>query len=132
MKLIHCNIKAYLLIAFLLFSITGKAQQAINVSHVSYTVSNMEEAVSFLQSNVNAKVNYKKDVSGIELQRLFGLRDDQLSLEMASLSIGSNELRLLAFSSELPARDIPHDKRLDEGFPLQGHRMLFSIHKADP
>ena len=90
------------------------SQKVTNVTHVAYTVSDTESAVSFLKKNVDAEVNYTKQITGIELQRLFGLRDHSLSLQVTSVAIGSNELRLLEFESDLPAREIPFDSKSND------------------
>ena len=91
------------------------SQQVTNVTHVSYTVSDTESAVAFLKKNVDAKVNYTKEISGKALQRMFGIREDHnLSLQLTSVSIGTNEVRLLEFDSDLPARKIPFDSKSND------------------
>ena len=106
--------KYNLIIGLLFFAATCKSQKVTNVTHVAYTVSDTESAVSFLKKNVDAEVNYTKQITGIELQRLFGLRDYSLSLQVTSVAIGSNELRLLEFESDLPAREIPFDSKSND------------------
>ena len=106
--------KYNLIIGLLFFAATCMSQKVTNVTHVAYTVSDTESAVSFLKKNVDAEVNYTKQITGIELQRLFGLRDHSLSLQVTSVAIGSNELRLLEFESDLPAREIPFDSKSND------------------
>ena len=90
------------------------SQKVINVTHVSYTVSDTETAVTFLKKNVDAEVMYSKEISGESLQRLFGLKDSQLSLKLTSVAIGTNELRLLEFDSDLQSRPIPFDSKSND------------------
>ena len=97
-----------------LISFSLLAQKVTNVSHVAYTVSDTDQAVAFLKKNVNAKVKSTKNIDGIELQRLFGLRDEGLRLKVTSLGIGSNELRLLEFDSKIAAKPIPQDSRSND------------------
>ena len=82
--------KLLTLIGCLLFSFSVYTQKVTEVKHVAYTVSDTEEAISFLQKNVNAKVNFTKQISGAELQRLFGILDSGLSLKVTSMHIGNN------------------------------------------
>ena len=82
-----------ILIECLLFTSLLLSQKVKDVTHVAYTVSDTEQAVDFLKQNVNATVNSTKHIEGIELQRLFGLRDEGLSLKVTSMQIGSDELR---------------------------------------
>ncbi len=106
--------KYKLILGLLFFAATCMSQKVTNVTHVAYTVSDTESAVTFLEKNVDAEVNYTKEISGIELQRLFGIRDQSLSLQLTSVAIGSNELRLLEFESELPSREIPFDSKSND------------------
>ena len=107
--------KYQLIIILLLFAAASMSQQVTNVTHVSYTVSDTESAVAFLKKNVDAEVSYTKKISGKALQRLFGIREDHdLSLQLTSVAIGSNEVRLLEFDSDLPAREIPFDSKSND------------------
>ncbi len=106
--------KCKLIIYLLLVTATGIAQKVTNVTHVSYTVSDTEKAVAFLKKNVDAKVNYTKEITGNSLQRLFGIKDQDLSLILTSVAVGSEELRLLEFDSDLPLRDIPFDSHSND------------------
>ena len=107
--------KYQLIIILLLFAAASMSQQVTNVTHVSYTVSDTESAVAFLKKNVDAEVKYTKEISGKALQRLFGIREDHdLSLQLTSVAIGSNEVRLLEFDSDLPARVIPFDSKSND------------------
>ena len=103
-----------ILIQCLLFTSLLLSQKVKDVTHVAYTVSDTEQAVDFLKQNVNATVNSTKHIEGIELQRLFGLRDEGLSLKVTSMQIGSDELRLLEFDSKLPAQPIPQDSKSND------------------
>ena len=103
-----------ILIECLLFTSLLLSQKVKDVTHVAYTVSDTEQAVDFLKQNVNATVNSTKHIEGIELQRLFGLRDEGLSLKVTSMQIGSDELRLLEFDSKLPAQPIPQDSKSND------------------
>ena len=103
-----------ILLGCLLFCFSAFSQKVTKVSHVAYTVSDTDQAVDFLKKNVNAKYNASKEISGTELQKLFGINDPGLSLKITSLHIGSDELRLLEFNSKLEARPIPHESRSND------------------
>jgi len=87
------------LLFFLIVIIQLSAQQVINISHVAYTVSDLDDAIQFLESNVNAKLNYKKTLGDKAMQNLYGIRDASLELEVASVQIGDNEIRLMDFDA---------------------------------
>ena len=106
--------KFKLIVCLLFVAIVGIAQEVTSVTHVAYTVSDTENAVSFLKKNVDAKVKYTKNISSKSLQRLFGIKDETLSLQLTVVAIGSNEIRLLEFDSKLPARVIPIDSRSND------------------
>ena len=106
--------KILTLLCLLLLTLSGISQKVKNVTHVAYTVSDTEQAVDFLKKNVNARVNSTKHISGIKLQRLFGLRDEGLTLKVTSMQIGTDELRLLEFDSKLSAQPIPQDSRSND------------------
>ena len=106
--------KCKLIIYLLFVTVTCIAQKVTNVTHVSYTVSDTETAVAFLKKNVDAKVSYTKEISGNSLQRLFGLKDQGLSVKLTSVAIGTNEVRLLEFDSDLPSRNIPFDSKSND------------------
>ena len=108
------KVKFKFIVYLLLIAATGIAQQVTNVTHVAYTVSDTEKAVTFLKKNVDAEVKYTKEISGMSLQRLFGLKDENLSLKLTAVSVGSNEVRLLEFDSDLPSRSIPFDSKSND------------------
>lgn len=109
-----CNMRTVLITLTLFISTWAYSQKVIDVSHVAYTVSDTDQAVDFLIKNINAKVNSTKHINGIRLQRLFGLRDEGLSLKVTSMQIGTDELRLLEFDSKLLAKPIPQDSRSND------------------
>ena len=93
---------------------TGFAQQATSVNKVSITVSDIDEAVAFY-TNVLSFEHTKTDVfEGKAIQRLFGIRDRKLKVEVARLQLGSDEIELMEFHSSKKGRAIPHDSKSND------------------
>ncbi len=101
-------------ILLIVFSINLHGQNVTMVSHVAFTVSDTRMATDFLQATVDAKVNPTKNISGMDLQRLFGVNDDKLQLKVTPVFIGNEEIRLLEFQSSLKGRAIPHDSKSND------------------
>ena len=90
------------------------AQKVVNVSHVAFTVSDTEGTVAFLKNTVEAKLIDSKSISGNNLQNLYGIKDDNLSLKVTRMHIGNEEVRLLEFESSKQGRVIPHTSKSND------------------
>ena len=80
----------------------------------AYTVSDLDSSIEFLKANVNATLNYKKTLDDKALQNLFGIKDKTLKVDLASVQIGDNEVRLLDFIAKHEGRIIPYDSRSND------------------
>ena len=90
------------------------SQKAVNVSHIAYTVANTEKSIKFLETTVGAKLLGTKIVSGKEVQNLYGIKDENLSLKVTKMHIGKEEIRLLEFTSVKQGRVIPHTSKSND------------------
>ncbi len=104
---------------FLLFSITVFqqviAQSAESVNRVSITVSSLEKSVEFYTTVLPFQKVRNYTLTGKETQRLFGIRDPQLSVKIALLKLGEEYVELMEFNStQFKGREIPLDSRSND------------------
>jgi len=63
---------------------------------------------------VNAQEQPSITISGVHLQLLFGIKDDQLQLQVTPVIIGNEEVHLLEFTSSNNGTEIPEDSRSND------------------
>ena len=112
----------------LFFSINIYGQKVTNITHVAYTVSDTELATNFLSKTVDAKIGKSTFVQGESLQRLFGIKDEKLSLKITSVFIGKEEVQLLEFESTEQGKVIPHDSHSND---LWFQHIAIVVHDMD-
>ena len=96
----------------LLESFVIQAQHVLDVNHVSLTVSDLEQAIYFFEENLDATLDQKKVIRDPALMDLMGIHVVDLTMEVAYLHIGEEEIRLLHFNKE--GRKIPLDSRSND------------------
>lgn len=92
----------------------GFAQQATSVDKVSITVSDIDEAIAFYTNVLSFQHTETYVLEGKSIQRLFGIRDKKLKVEVASLQLGSEQIELMEFHSSKKGRSIPHDSKSND------------------
>ena len=104
------------LIALLFFlnlqSVSG--QQAVAISKVSITVSNLNKALFFYTEVLPFKETKRYSLSGPAIQRLFGIQDTTLAIEIVELQLGNERIELMEFSTGQLARPIPFDSKSND------------------
>jgi len=83
----------------------GFAQQASSVDKVSISVSDIDEAVAFYTQVLSFQHTGTYILEGKSIQRLFGIRDKKLKVEVASLQLGSEQIELMEFHSSKKGRE---------------------------
>lgn len=103
-----------IIILLINFSSSVFAQEAKAVRKLSLTVSDLEEAVSFYTGLLDFKQESTFELSGKEIQRLYGLQDSNLNIRVATLSLGNENIELLEFDTNEQGRPIPIDSRSND------------------
>ena len=98
----------------LLFFQISFAQQARSVNKVSITVSDIDQAVQFYTTVLSFQHKRTYFLQGKPIQRLFGIRDKNLKVEVAQLQLGSEQIELMEFHSAKKGRTIPHDSKSND------------------
>ncbi len=89
------------------------AQQVVNVDHVAYTVSDLDEGIAFLEVNVEAQLIEETNIGDPEIALLFGLESKYLPIQIAHLRLGEEQIQLLQFNNS-DGREIPHDSKSND------------------
>lgn len=89
-------------------------QKALEVTKVSVTVSDLDRAVDFYSEVLSFEKVKTYRLEGETAQRLFGLRDEGLSVDIAQLKLGSETLELMQFHTAAPGSPIPADSRSND------------------
>lgn len=102
-------------VIFLLLTCSGIFAQTVErVQSISMTVSSLDEIVPFYEEVLNFKKVEEYEQSGDDLQRLLGLRDDDLSAKVAVLQLGQEQIELIEYLNEDQKRPIPVDSRSND------------------
>ncbi len=99
------------LLSCLLWGTCPLAQPTEAVSHVSLTVSSLEAIVPFYTEVLTFEEVERYDRRGPALQRLYGLRNEELVLKIAVLRLRQEQIELLEFVNEDGSRAIPAGSR---------------------
>ena len=103
------------LIAFIIISTTSVfAQKAKAVNKVSITVADLDRSVEFYTTVLPFKQVKAFKLSGKEIQRLFGIKDKHLTIQVVQLALGSEVIELMEFETKLIGRPIPHTSRSND------------------
>lgn len=110
-------IRNYLFI--ILFAVVSFAQlkaQTINkINRVSFSVSNLNEALEFYTQTLPFQKDTLFILKGGKIQQLFNIQDTSLSLKVARLHLGDEQIELMEFHSvENQGRKIPADSRSND------------------
>lgn len=104
-----------LIFLFLLHVFATSAQTVLDVSKVSMTVSDLDEAVKFYTEVLPFEKEADFELRGGKVERLFGLQDTSLRVRVARLRLGGEYIELMQFHSlQFPARPIPEDSRSND------------------
>ena len=101
-----------MIVGLLLSNFITNAQQVVDIDHLSMTVSDLEQAIDFFEENLDATLDQKKIIREAALMDLMGIHVADLTMEVAYLHIGEEEIRLLHFNKE--GRKIPLDSRSND------------------
>jgi len=101
-----------LLIILFIFSVSCLGQEALNVSKVSITVSDLEVSKKFYQDILTFKLLSEKEYSSSELNQLFGLSGNN-RIKVATLKLGEEEIELIDFLDK-EGRAIPKDSKSND------------------
>lgn len=96
------------------WSFSLNAQQALDLNKVSITVSKMDEAVGFYTHVLSFEKVNGYELSGKNIQRLFGIYDENLRIEVAQLQLGNEMIELMEFHTADTGRIIPQDSRSND------------------
>jgi len=93
----------------------GQAQSAKAVTKVSVTVADLERSIKFYTTVLPFQKISNYTLSGKPTQRLFGIRDPQLSVKVTLLRLGEEYIELMEFNtSKLKGRKIPEDSKSND------------------
>ena len=109
--------KKILLLCFCIITVVGTviSQSVEAVTKVSITVSNLERSLDFYTKVLPFEKVRTYTLSGKSVQRLYGIRDSELSVEVALLRLGEEYVELMEFNStKLKGRNIPLDSRSND------------------
>ena len=108
--------RIFALISVILFSLNfGISQSAEDVNKVSITVSDLERSIDFYTTVLPFKDVKRYTLSGRSVERLFGIRDSKLSIDVALLKLGGEYIELMEFHSpKLKGRPIPEDSKSND------------------
>lgn len=96
------------------YPVWGFSQKVTAVTGVSITVGDLDKEVDFFVKNLDFKKIKTEKLTGKSAAALFGLPDKNLSVEIATLQLGQEQIRLLSFKSTITARPVPPDTRSND------------------
>ncbi len=113
--MIHQFNKIVWLIAFLVIStISVFGQNAKAVNKVSITVADLDRSVEFYTTVLPFKRVKTFKLSGKEIQKLFGIKDKHLKVQVVQLALGSEIIELMEFETKQIGRPVPHTSRSND------------------
>lgn len=89
-------------------------QKALEVTKVSVTVSDLDRAVDFYSNVLSFEKVKTYRLEGEAAQRLFGIQDTGMSIDIAQLNLGNETLELMQFHTSTPGRPVPADSRSND------------------
>jgi len=110
-------IKTYFWISliYLISYIQLSAQTITEIKGVSFTVSNLNEALKFYTEVLSFRIDTVYVLQGKKVQHLFGLEDANLLINVARLYLGDEYIELMEFHSKKTiSRKIPIDSRSND------------------
>lgn len=112
------SVRKSLTSAALLLLIVGSqlaGQTATEVASVTITVSDIEKSISFFTEVLDFRKIYEvRKINGEELNTLFGIDKEGLSIKEAKLALGSENIVLMQFIEPSTGREIPPDSRSND------------------
>ena len=81
---------------------------------MSITVADLDRSVEFYTTVLPFKQVKAFKLSGKEIQRLFGIKDKHLTIQVVQLALGSEVIELMEFETKLIGRPIPHTSRSND------------------
>ena len=91
------------------------AQTITEITRVSFTVSNLDEAVEFYTETLPFQKDTVFLLKGENIQQLFNVQDTSLLVKVARLRLGDEQIELMEFHSEIiSGRKIPADSRSND------------------
>ncbi len=99
----------------LLYLFPARGQQAANVASVSITVSDLEKSLKFYTEILPFHLEKTYTLQGPEIAQLFGFQEKNISIAIAELSLGKEQISLMNFqgSGHKPGK-IPADSRSND------------------
>ena len=89
------------------------SQKATAVTGVSITVEDLDREVDFFTKTLDFQKVKQETWSGEEVAKLFGLPEKNASVQIVTLQLGGEQIRLMDFDGE-PSRAIPADTRSND------------------
>jgi len=106
--------KILLLSIMLLYILTAFSQTALNVEKVTITVNDLDVSLPFYQDLLGFKKVDEQNLSGKELNRLFGINNARLSVHIVQLQLGDEIIELQEFKNEENVHQIPVDSKSND------------------
>jgi len=92
-----------------------KAQSITGIERVSFTVSDLDEAVEFYTETLPFQKDTVFLLKGENIQQLFNVQDTSLLVKVARLRLGDEQIELMEFQSvKISGRKIPADSRSND------------------
>ena len=92
-----------------------KAQSITGITRVSFTVSDLDEAVEFYTETLPFQKDTVFLLKGENIQQLFNVQDTSLLVKVARLRLGDEQIELMEFQSvKISGRKIPADSRSND------------------
>jgi len=106
--------KTLLVSIMLLYIVTAFSQTALNVEKVTITVNDLDVSLPFYQDLLGFKKVNEQNLSGKELNRLFGINNARLSVHIVQLQLGDEIIELQEFKNEENVHQIPVDSKSND------------------
>jgi len=90
------------------------SQNAQAVDKVSMTVADLDKSIDFYTTVLPFQLKQTFQLEGESIQRLFGLQEKDLAINVAQLSLGNEIIELIEFETSQPGRTIPHDSKSND------------------
>jgi len=90
------------------------AQSAIAIEKVTVTVNDLDVSVPFYQELFGFKKVGEYNLSGKDLNRLVGIKNDKLSVRVVQLQLGDQLIELQEFENESAVNQIPLDSKSND------------------
>ena len=101
-------------ILLLFFTIQAFGQTARQVSKVSITVSSLAAVLPFYEEVLTFEEVERYEISGVDLQNLLGVPDEDITAQVAVLQLGQEQIELIEFINESRQLAPPADARSND------------------